>query len=234
MPIKKTTTPKTLKKLEAPVFSIAGKEIEKIALPAEIFGLSWNGDLVHQVVTALSANRRNNTAHAKTRGEVRGGGKKPWKQKGTGRARHGSTRSPIWVGGGVAHGPRNDKDFSQKINKKMARKALLVAISKKASDGEVLFVDAFTFAKPQTKEALAFLQTLSKTYPKLLKPVNAANIALVEKNEGAFKSFRNINNVSIADFRSLNALEILGKKFLIIEKPKEAIAFLEGKLAKKQ
>ena len=105
-------------KLETEVYNQKGKAVGKLSLPDEIFGLKWNADLVHQVVVAMQANARIPVAHTKTRGEVSGTGKKPWRQKGTGRARHGSKRSPIWVGGGVAHGPRNEKDYKQKINKR--------------------------------------------------------------------------------------------------------------------
>ena len=97
----------------------------KINLPENAFGLPWNSDLVHQVVVAMTGNRRTPVAHTKTRGEVSGGGRKPWRQKGLGKARHGSIRSPIWVGGGVAHGPRKDKDYSRKINAKAKKKRFL-------------------------------------------------------------------------------------------------------------
>ncbi|MCL5782115.1 MAG: 50S ribosomal protein L4, partial [Patescibacteria group bacterium] len=125
--------------MEATIYNQSGKTSGKITLPEEVFGLSWNADLVHEVVRLMNSNARPNVAHAKTRGEVRGGGKKPWRQKGTGRARHGSTRSPIWVGGGVAHGPRNEKNYSRKINKQAKRKALFTILSKKFKDGEIMF-----------------------------------------------------------------------------------------------
>src|SRR3989344_4389677 len=124
--------------MEAKIYNQDGKESGKMDLPAKIFGLKWNSDLVHQVVVAMMGNARIPWAHTKNRGEVSGTGKKPWKQKGTGQARHGSRRSPIWVCGGVAHGPRNERKYDRKINKKMRAKALFTVLSQKFKDGELV------------------------------------------------------------------------------------------------
>src|SRR3990167_1261513 len=110
--------------MESTLYNIQAKETGKIEIPESIFGVPWNADLVHQVVVSMQGNARPNVADTKGRGEVRGGGKKPWKQKGTGRARHGSSRSPIWKGGGVTHGPTNERNYDRKISKKMRNKEI--------------------------------------------------------------------------------------------------------------
>src|SRR3954462_9048133 len=128
--------------MESPIYNAQGKKTGTVTLPESVFGVFWNDALMHQVVTSMHSNARPNVAHTKGRGEVRGGGRKPWQQKGTGRARHGSIRSPIWKGGGVTHGPRNEKVYARKINKGMRQKALLVALSRKAKDGEVILLES--------------------------------------------------------------------------------------------
>ena len=209
---------------EMPIFSMAGKKVGTIALPKDIFSVSWRSDLVHQVTTAMQANARQNRANTKDRSEVRGGGKKPWKQKGTGQARHGSSRSPIWRHGGVTFGPRSERDFSEKINRKMRIGALLAVLSKKAADGEIILVDTFSFAKPSTKTAKSVLAALaSGTDAKfLLKKKNAALLALAAYDAPTIKSFSNFGNIKTEEVRNLNPLEVMTSKYLIIEKPEAA------------
>jgi large subunit ribosomal protein L4 len=166
------------------------------------------------------------------RGDVRGGGKKPWQQKGTGRARHGSIRSPIWVGGGVAHGPRNDKNFERKINKKAKAQALYSILSRKLKDGEILFVDSMNIPAPKSKEAKNIISSLSKVkgFEKLrTKSTNAAIIALDKKTEALSKSFRNFANVSVEEFRNINPVSILNHSYLIVTNPEVSLKLLSGK-----
>ena len=188
--------------LEAQIYTVAGKASGTVSLPAEVFGAKWNADLVHQVVLGMQANARHAIAHTKFRGEVAGGGKKPWKQKGTGRARHGSRRSPIWVGGGTTHGPRSERDYSVKINRKMRVAALTSLLSRKFKDGEVIFVDTLSFGTPKTKDAKAALIAISKgagVEALATKRKNAAVIAFATKDLVAEKSFRNIGSVMVEE-----------------------------------
>jgi large subunit ribosomal protein L4 len=222
--------------LEAKIWNASGKEAGTISLPAELFDKPWNADLVHQVYVGMRANARPTVANTKFRGEVSGGGKKPWKQKGTGRARHGSNRSPIWRTGGVTHGPRAERDFSVKINRKMRLAALLSVLSKKAKDGEIIFVDKFAFNEPKTSEAKAMLVAIAKGAgaPTLAtKRVNAAVIAFSTKDTVAEKSFRNIGSVTSEEMRNLNTVDLLDKRFLVIENPTEEFEILKSHIEKK-
>ena len=222
--------------METQVYNQKGKSVGKFTLPESIFGLPWNGDLVHQVVTAMQANARTPVAHTKTRGEVRGGGKKPWRQKGTGRARHGSSRSPIWVGGGVAHGPRNEKSYEQKINKKMKAKALFTVLSEKLRKGQVLFVEELALKAIKTKDAAVVLNDLSKVegFEKMVggKKPNTY-ITVPAKGDVLKKSFANIPTVEIDEVRNMNPVDLLSYKYIIISQPTESVAFLGGKIEKK-
>ncbi|MDD5318220.1 MAG: 50S ribosomal protein L4 [Candidatus Pacebacteria bacterium] len=222
--------------METKIYSQTGKETGSITLPEEIFGLTWNADLVHQVAHSMKTNMRTPVAHTKTRGEVRGGGKKPWQQKGTGRARHGSTRSPIWVGGGVAHGPRNDKNFDRKVNKKMKSKALFTILSQKLRDGEVMFVDAINFATPKAKEAKAVILNLGKIkgFEKIsTKKTNTAYVAVSTKDDSIKRGFSNFKNIELDEVRNLNPLTALQYKYIVIANPTEAIKIFSGKASGK-
>ncbi len=215
--------------MESVIYNQNGKAAGKITLSKDVFGLPWNADLVHEVVRLMNSNARDPIAHTKTRGEVRGGGKKPWKQKGTGRSRHGSSRSPIWVGGGITHGPRNDKNFSRKINKKVRTKALFTILSRKFKDGEILFVDTLSLTAPKTAEAKKIVTTLAgiKGYEKLAtKSKNAAIVALDKKTEAVTRSFRNFGNVSVEEFRNINPVSVLNHTYLIVTNPAESLKSL--------
>jgi large subunit ribosomal protein L4 len=235
-PKKSTKAEKTVPEVSAAkVYNQNGKEVGEVKLPANVFGLSWNADLVHQVVVSMMSDARVIYAHTKDRGEVRGGGRKPWRQKGTGRARHGSTRSPIWVGGGVAHGPNGFKSYARKINKKMKIKALYTILSRKLKDGEILFVDKFEIAKPKTVEALGILKSLSKIKTAgdiFTKKNNSATIAISGKKPAFEKSFANIGNVEVDEVRNINPIDLLNKKYLVIENPVDSIKFIEAKMTK--
>ncbi len=213
--------------MEYTVYNQKGASAGKVKLPESIFNLPWNADLVHQVMVSMRSNERDPIAHTKTRGEVSGGGRKPWQQKGTGRARHGSTRSPIWVKGGVAHGPRNEKNYERKINKKVKIKALYTILSRKLKEGEILFVDALSFSAPKAKDAKAVLGSLAsiKGFEKLAtKPKNAALITVPKKYAELTKSFGNFGNVEVTDFRSINPLSVLNHKFIIIADPEASFS----------
>lgn len=220
------------KNMEATVYNQKGTEAGKIKLPENIFGLPWNESLVHQVATGMAANERTPIAHAKNRGEVAGTGMKPWRQKGTGRSRHGSRRSPIWIGGGITHGPRNDKDYSRKINKRMKTKALFTVISSKFKDGEVVFLDDISLRTPKTKDAKNIISALSKIkeVSSLSRRKNAAFIALQGKDEAVSKSFNNFGNLEVGQIKDLNVLDILQYKYLIVANPDKSIATLSARL----
>ncbi len=212
--------------MESAIYNQKGQSAGKISLSKDIFGLPWNADLVHQVVVSMTSSMRDTIANTKTRGEVSGGGKKPWQQKGTGRARHGSTRSPIWVGGGIAHGPRKEKIYDRKVNKKAKAKALHVILSQKYRDGEILFIDSLAFGAPKAKDAKATLLSLStiKGFEKLAtKPKNAAIIAIDKKYPELTKSFKNFGNVDVEELRNVNPVSILNHKYLVISNPKESL-----------
>ncbi len=222
--------------MKSPIYNSKGKEAGSIDLPESVFGAKWNADLVHQVVTGMMSNKRAGTANAKGRGEVRGGGKKPWQQKGTGRARHASIRSPLWAGGGVTHGPLAERNYKKKINKKMKTAALYSALSQKFRDGEILFIDSLALSGAKTKNAAMLVASLSsiKGFEKLKaakKPV--AYVAIPERSADFKKSFRNLKSVVVDPVKELNAVDTMTYRYLIIVDPEKAIGILEGKRSKK-
>ncbi len=223
--------------METTIYNAQGKATGSITLPESIFGLPWNASLMHQVVTSMQDNARTNVANVKGRGEVRGGGKKPWQQKGTGRARAGSSRSPIWRGGGITHGPSNQKVFAREIPKKMRAKALMLALSRKMRDGELVFVDSFALDIPKTAAAKNIILALAKLkgMERLgIKPKNAALIAFSDPTDAGVKSFRNIGNVATVSVRELNPLIVLKSTYLILENPEAAVAILESRMTSKK
>lgn len=218
--------------MQAKVYNQEGKEMGEIKLPESVFGVAWNDDMVHQVVTSQLANKRTNVAHTKDRSDVRGGGKKPWRQKGTGRARHGSIRSPLWRGGGVTFGPRKEKDYSKKINKKMKAKALFTILSRKLKDNEIIFVDSINFTEPKSKKAKEVISNLSKIsgFDALAtKKKNTALFAFGSKDKNTEKSFQNFGNISVNEARNLDTFNVLAHKYLIVSDPEKVVTFLEEK-----
>lgn len=202
--------------MQVKLYNQSAEETGIVDLADSVFGLKWNADLVRQVVLGQEANQRQPVAHVKNRAEVRGGGKKPWRQKGTGRARHGSIRSPIWKGGGVTHGPTKERNFKKKINKKMARKALYTVLSAKVRDKEMIILDDLKFAAPKTKlgEELFTRFTGKKEFERI-KNGNGILIALAQKDETVRRVLRNLPYAGIDEARNLNAWEVLQYKYIL-------------------
>ncbi len=203
--------------LEIKVYNFEKKPQSVISLPKELFGQERNDELLHLAFISQFAEKRKPLAHTKTRGEVRGGGKKPWRQKGTGRARAGSIRSPLWRGGGVVFGPRKEKVFVKRLNKRAKVKAILVALSSKFQDKEIIIVANFKKTWKKTKEFFADFQKL---------PLGKTNLIIPEeKNKEIFRLARNLKNVKVLGPRSLNIYDLLTYKKVILSK--EALPVIE-------
>ncbi len=218
--------------MQATVYNKDAKEVGKIDLPEKVFGVKWNADLVHQVITSMQSNKRQGSAHTKTRGEVSGGGRKPWRQKGTGQARHGSIRSPLWRGGGMSFGPRSDKDYQKKISRKMKTKALYTILSAKMRDGEIMFVDSFNLDYPKTKESAKILHSLGSLsgFNKMdYKKGKRALILTPTKDDVLLKSIRNIASAKVEEVRNINPLLLATYTYLVMTSPEESIKHIEGR-----
>ncbi len=191
--------------------NLKGEKVKEETLPKEIFEVEISPDLLSRSASIQLGNRRRKTASVKERDEVRGGGRKPWRQKGTGRARHGSIRSPIWRGGGVTFGPAKERNFKRGLSKKMRRRALLGALSLKAKDKEIILLDELSLEKPKTK---LMKEALDKIVP------DKASLLIVtpEKDDLVFKASRNIPGVSVIEARELNVLDVLSFKYLLMTK----------------
>lgn len=207
--------------MEYPIYNQNAEQTGTVELAQSVFGLPMNKDLLYQVITSMIANKRQVIAHAKGRGEVRGGGKKPWQQKGTGRARHGSIRSPIWKGGGVTHGPTKERNFKKVLNRKMVQQALRVALSDKAREKHILIVDTFTMAKPKTKELAAIL----KNFHKVAEKLNSILFVIPDGGENLYKSARNIPFLTTIEAKNLNPLAVSSSTLIMM--PQEALKTIE-------
>ena len=216
--------------LKIKVYNQEGTAVKDLELEAKIFGVKPNSELLHQAVIAQQANTRQVLAHTKDRSEVSGGGKKPWKQKGTGRARAGSSRSPIWIGGGVTFGPRKDRNFKQKINQKMKQKALFMALSDKVATNALVILDNLQLTEYKTKKFNAFLTDLEK---KVLN-TDRRDILIINdvKDEKTLNSGRNLTGVKIINLENINLLDILHYKNLLLTA--NGIKILTGRYTNKK
>ena len=221
------------------IYNQEGKEVGQTLLPKEIFDVKMNPDLVHQVAVSQMANRRKVLSHTKGRGEVRGGGKKPWRQKGTGRARHASIRSPLWRHGGITFGPTKEKVFKKQIPKKMKRLALFMALSEKVKNNLLILLDKLKIEQPKTKFAAQVIENLKSTLRQssglTLSKVEASKtenfkkgsilIALSELDKNIILAARNLPDVKTIQAKDLNCLDLLSFKYLIM--PKDSVKVIK-------
>lgn len=185
-----------------------GKKKSDLPVSDQVFGLPLEKTLIYEAVRAQQANARTAIAHTKTRGEVRGGGKKPWKQKHTGRARHGSIRSPIWVGGGVTFGPRSNRNFSLKINRQAKKRAMCVALSSRLVDGKLFAIDKLDLSQPKTKDLAKILSSMPASGEMLL--------VLDRKNDNVEQAAKNIKTVWVARPEAISVVDVMKYRRIII------------------
>lgn len=202
-------------------YDINGKEIGEYELNDKVFAEEINEHVVHEVVTAQLAAKRRGTSSTKTRSEVRGGGRKPWRQKGTGRARHGTIRSPLWVGGGITFGPK-PRSYKKNVTKKMKRLALRSILTDKVNLDELKIVDNLDYDSPKTKQVVELLKDFDLEDKKVL-------IVLAEKNDNVYLSARNIPNVDTMVLDAMNSYQLLNNDCILVEE--EAASKIEEVLS---
>lgn len=197
--------------MKVPLYNQKREEIGTVSVPDELFNTIWRPELVHQAMVAQQANSRQRIAASKGRSEVRGGGRKPWRQKGTGRARHGSIRSPLWRGGGVTFGPASERKYAKKINKQMRRKALFSVLSKKMRDGEVFVIDSLSLPEVKTKIVASLYSTLVH---------DGKSTLFIPKAEYRIfhQMVRNIPSVDAVSPLNLSIIDCLHHAYIIFDK----------------
>ncbi len=214
--------------IKVQVYNQSAAPVKELELAANVFGLKANADLLHQAVVTQQANERQVLAHTKDRSEVRGGGKKPWKQKGTGRARVGSSRSPLWIGGGVTFGPTKDRNFSKKLNKKMKQRAVMMALSDKIAQSSLVVIDTLKMAEFKTKQ----FNEMVKAFEKEVLPARRSLLIINgEKDQKAFYSGRNLKGVNIINPENINIVDLLSSRQVMINE--ESLKALEAQYSKK-
>ncbi|MEK7181604.1 MAG: 50S ribosomal protein L4 [Patescibacteria group bacterium] len=195
--------------LKVQVKDIAGKDVKEITLKESVFGLPSNDALLHQVYVILSGNQRTAIAHTKDRSERAGSGRKPWRQKGTGRARVGQVRSPIWRKGGVTFGPTKDRNFSKNSNAKMRQKAVMVALSEKIRSGKFIVLDALSFSDPKTKLFVESVKALGITGKSL-------TVGFIQEEQAVARMSSNVKKVGSTLVENMNVLELLDREYVIV------------------
>lgn len=214
------------------VYTTEGKVAKSLDLPENIFAAEWNPDLVSQVITSQASNRRAGTAHTKDRSEVIGTNKKPWNQKGSGRARHGSSQSPLWKGGGVTFGPRNAKNYKKVVPRGMKIAALYSLLSAKLKEGKVIFVEGLAETTGKTKAADVVMKNLSsiegfKTL--CYKKPNNVYMTVKKADDVTKRAFRNLPYMTLHNMEDLNPLDVANSRYLVIANPEDTISFLSAK-----
>lgn len=211
------------------IYNQAGSPVGEYELNDKVFGLSVNESLLHQAVVTQMANMRKVIAHTKTRDEVSGSGKKPWKQKGTGRARIGSVRSPLWRSGGIVFGPSKDRNFKMELNKKMGRQAMLMALSDKVASHQLALLDKLEMVEFKTKNADAMLKTLAKAVWQSEETAKKSTLIINAGNDDKAKySLRNLKHVKLMNLDNINIVDLLGHENLILTV--DAVKSLESRI----